>query len=115
PWRLRVSVLATGVLGMACQFVGIRLLAQVLENTVYSYAAALAVFLAGTALGATLYQRWGGRWEVHRAWTGCLYGVSLAWLLAAHSATGLHATYEASRGLLGDGIAGVLAAEMAVA
>src|SRR5213078_989231 len=39
--------------------VGVRVLSQVLENTVYTFAAVLSVFLLGTSMGAALYQRFG--------------------------------------------------------
>src|SRR4030095_12450929 len=57
--RLWVTLFFTGLLGIGYEVVGVRVLAQVLENTVYTYAAVLAVFLSGTALRAALYHRLG--------------------------------------------------------
>ncbi len=49
---------ATGLLGIGYEVLIVRVISQIAENTVYTYAAALAVYLLGTALGAALYQRW---------------------------------------------------------
>ena len=57
PNRLLISLFFTGLLGMAVETVSVRVLSQVLENTVYSFAAVLAVFLLGTASGAAIFQR----------------------------------------------------------
>jgi spermidine synthase len=48
---------AVGFLGIGYEVVGIRALSQVLENTVYTFALVLAVYLLGTALGAAIYHR----------------------------------------------------------
>ncbi len=52
--RLQVALFATGLLGIGYEVMVVRTLSQVTENTVYSYALLLAVFLLGTALGARL-------------------------------------------------------------
>jgi spermidine synthase len=48
---------ATGFLGIGYEVVVIRVLTQVAENTVYTFALALAVYLLGTSCGAWLYGR----------------------------------------------------------
>ena len=58
--RLSATVFFTGLLGIGFETVSVRVLSQVLENTVYTFAVVLAVFLWGTATGAALYQRWAG-------------------------------------------------------
>jgi spermidine synthase len=55
--RLSFLLLATGFLGIGYEVLVIRMLSQVLEDTVYSFANALMVYLFGTACGAALYQR----------------------------------------------------------
>jgi spermidine synthase len=52
---------ATGLLGIGYEVLVIRVLSQVAENTVYTFAILLAVYLIGTALGAAGYSRWGAR------------------------------------------------------
>jgi spermidine synthase len=49
---------ATGLLGIGYEVLVVRVLSQVAENTVYTFAMLLAVYLVGTALGAAAYQRW---------------------------------------------------------
>ena len=48
---------ATGLLSIGYEVWAVRLLSQVTENTVYSYALLLAVYLSCTAFGAVIYQR----------------------------------------------------------
>ncbi|HVF16535.1 MAG TPA: fused MFS/spermidine synthase, partial [Steroidobacteraceae bacterium] len=49
---------ATGLLGIGYEVTAIRVLSQVAENTVYTFALALAVYLFGTSCGASIYGRW---------------------------------------------------------
>ncbi|MGH8587804.1 MAG: fused MFS/spermidine synthase [Gammaproteobacteria bacterium] len=49
---------ATGLLGIGYEVLVVRVLSQVAENTVYTFAILLAVYLVGTALGAAGYCRW---------------------------------------------------------
>jgi spermidine synthase len=55
--RLAMALLLTGMLGIGYQLLVVRVLAQVLDNTIYTYAVVLTVYLAGTALGAAGYRR----------------------------------------------------------
>ena len=59
--RLRVVAAGTGALGLGLEVLWIRLFAQVLHNSVYSFAAVSLVFVvalaAGAALGAVLLSR----------------------------------------------------------
>ncbi len=48
----------TGLLGIGYEVLVVRVLRQMAENTVYTFAMLLAVYLVGTALGAAAYQRW---------------------------------------------------------
>jgi spermidine synthase len=55
--RLAMALLITGLLGIGYQLLVVRVLAQVLDNTIYTYAIVLTVYLGGTALGAAGYRR----------------------------------------------------------
>lgn len=55
--RLRVTLLATGLLGIGLEVLGVRMLKLVLEDTVFTFACVVAVYLFGTALGAALSRR----------------------------------------------------------
>ena len=48
---------ATGLLGIGYEVLAVRVLSQVAEDTVYTFAIFLAVYLLGTAAGAALYRR----------------------------------------------------------
>ncbi|WGR74556.1 MULTISPECIES: spermidine synthase [unclassified Bradyrhizobium] len=71
--RLSFTLFATGLLGIAFEVLVVRLAAQVMQDTVYTFAGLLAAYLLGTAAGGLLWQRAG-----RNAGDG-----SLAWLLAA--------------------------------
>ncbi|WP_135446510.1 fused MFS/spermidine synthase [Mangrovimicrobium sediminis] len=109
----------TGLLGIGFEVLVVRVLAQVLEGTVYSFAAVLTVYLLGTALGAALYQR-----RLDRAGEGddwarlattllfatascCLLGSAVLWLTDT--------IYRGIFDLLGPGDLTGLVAELAVA
>ena len=57
---------ATGFLGIGYEVLVVRVLSQVAENTVYTFALLLAVYLIGSALGAAAYSRWAGRFAADR-------------------------------------------------
>lgn len=48
----------SGFLGIGYEVLVVRVVSQVTENTVYTFALLLAVYLIGTAAGAAGYQRW---------------------------------------------------------
>lgn len=52
----------SGFLGIGYEVLIVRVLSQVTENTVYTFALLLAVYLVGTAAGAALYQRWSSKY-----------------------------------------------------
>ena len=93
---LRLAV--TGFLGIGYEVLVVRVLSQVSENTVYTFAMLLAVYLVGTALGAALYQRllFGRRnsgqvsdWLLATLSASCLLGTASLW--AAESVKALAA------------------------
>jgi spermidine synthase len=87
-----------GFLGMGLEVVGIRVLAPVLGGTVYSQAAVLGVWLAGTAAGATPWVRgWMGRgqglglalgWVAAAAWAAWAMELGSAWVTTGEAHTG---------------------------
>ena len=58
---LELALVMTGLLGIGYEVVVLRVLSQVAENTVYTLALLLVVYLVGTALGAAAWARWGSR------------------------------------------------------
>jgi len=62
-----LAILAvTGFLGIGYEVLVVRVLSQVAENTVYTFAILLAVYLVGSALGAAAYSQWGDRLRMTR-------------------------------------------------
>jgi spermidine synthase len=53
-----VRLAATGLLGIGYEVLVVRVLGQVTENTVYTFALLLVVYLMGSAAGATALRRW---------------------------------------------------------
>jgi Spermidine synthase len=58
PSNIQWVLAATGLLGIGYEVLVVRVLSQVAENTVYTFAILLAVYLVGTAIGAAV---WRGR------------------------------------------------------
>ena len=58
PWLLMLVLAGTGVCGVGLEVVGVQVLSQTLENTIYTFAHTLAVYLLGTSVGAFAYARW---------------------------------------------------------
>jgi len=113
---LLLTLFLTGVLGIGYEVLVVRVLSQVVENTVYSFASALVVYLFGTACGAAAYKRFAGRCRRHEntlpfllaALSGlCLIGSLFLW----HADT----LYGAVRAALGAGMVGSILAEMTLA
>jgi spermidine synthase len=55
--RVLVTLVFTGLFGIGYELLVVRVLSQMFENTIYTYAAVLTVFLSGTALGAAGYRK----------------------------------------------------------
>jgi spermidine synthase len=106
----------TGLLGIGYEVLVVRVLSQVTENTVYTFALLLVVYLVGTAGGAAAYRRWleargdpkqtGERLFAAQA-VACLLGTASLWF-AEDSKQGL-------LDALGAGVASALTAEAAIA
>ncbi|HKA40085.1 MAG TPA: fused MFS/spermidine synthase, partial [Burkholderiales bacterium] len=111
---------ATGLLGIGYEVLVVRVLSQVAENTVYTFAMLLAVYLVGTALGAAAYQRWTERERHGRDGDNGVRG-RLLWMLAVACLLGTASLWgaESLKALVlrvsGPGMAAALAAEGALA
>ncbi|TAK83682.1 MAG: spermidine synthase [Aquabacterium sp.] len=112
PWQLA----ATGALGIAYEVLVVRVLGEVAENTVYTFAMLLAVYLVGSALGAAAYQRWGSGSNrpqlVRDRLLALLAACCVAGTASLWAAPWLQAT---TAGLLGAGMGSALAAEAVLA
>jgi len=114
--RALTRLAITGFLGIAYEVVVVRVLSQVTEDTVYTFALLLAVYLVGSAAGAAGYQRWlvrdrdpdrlGDRLVAALAWA-CLVGTASLWAAERVKAWAL--------GALGAGFSAAVAAEAVLA
>ncbi|OAI25739.1 spermidine synthase [Methylosinus sp. R-45379] len=108
--RLLCALFATGFLGIAFEMTIVRLAAQVLEDTVYTFASLLAAYLLGSAVGGLAWQKFGRRFG----------DASIGWLLAATAAACLSTTalapsvLHAAESASGFGAAGELLAAFAL-
>ena len=93
PSRMLVLLAATGLLGIGYEVLVVRVLSQVAENTVYTFAMLLAIYLIGSALGAAAYQRWRRAVMAPRALLD-----RLLWLLAAACLLGSLSLWGAEAG-----------------
>lgn len=81
----------TGLLGIAYEVLAVRVLSQVAEDTVYTFALLLAVYLAGSAAGAAAFARWPGL----RSTPGLLRALALSVLLGMAALWGAEALKDA--------------------
>jgi spermidine synthase len=109
--RSLLTVFVSGFLAIGFEILGVRVLAQVMENTVYSFAAALAVYLLGTSLGAVLYHRFG-----RDEWLNeLLGGAPVVCLGSIFVMARAQQIYNGLRSAFGDSALGAMAAEMTLA
>lgn len=103
---------ATGLLGIGYEVLAMRVLGQVTESTVYTYALLLAVYLTGTAIGAALYQRQAHRQRDAQRWRDrLLLALACAVLLSGLSLGWADALRALPTRWWGPGAAGALAGE----
>ncbi len=110
-----VRLVISGLLGIGYETLAVRVLSQVLDNTFCSYAAVLAVFLTGTAIGAAVYQRFNRGLNSASVLNGLVFGLAgacLVEMLVAHGALGMQ---ELLRLWLGDLPGAVLVTELLLA
>lgn len=113
---LLLVLTATGLLGIGYEVLVIRVLSQVAENTVYTFAILLAVYLVGTALGAALYGRWLSiRYASERLRDHLLHGLAIACLLGILALAGAETVKSWALNAFGASFAAALAAEAALA
>ncbi len=118
PALARLAV--TGFLGIGFEVLVVRVLSQVTEDTVYTFALLLAVYLIGSAAGAAAYQRWGaarrtGSGKADRLTDRLLGALGAACLLGAASLWGAGASKALALRALGGGLFAAMTAEAVLA
>lgn len=100
--RLTGILFVTGLLGIAFEVLVVRLAAQMMQDTVYSFACLLAAYLLGTAAGGMIWQRVGPIVALGR--TGLISSAALVCLVTALTAPFLtgFADRAASFGVVGE-------------
>jgi spermidine synthase len=77
--HIQLLLAATGLLGIGYEVLVVRVLSQVAENTVYTFAILLAVYLVGTAIGAAILRGRSADTLLRALAIACLLGtISLA-------------------------------------
>jgi spermidine synthase len=112
---LSFILFATGLLGIGYEVLVIRMLSQVLEDTVYSFASTLTVYLLGTAGGAALYQRFVPRIPFRKGALFLLTGLASLCILGALLLSHSNDVYTILRAGLGAGTARAILGEMMLA
>lgn len=115
PLRLSVTAFGTGLLGIGYEILALRVMGQVLQNTVYTFATGLSVFLLATAAGAGVYQVFGGVTGYRRVLTYLLQALAIACLMGVlilARAARIEAVIESA---LGDGFLASMLAETGLA
>jgi len=106
----------TGLLGIGYEVLVVRVVSQLTEDTVYTFAILLAVYLVGSAAGAAAYQRWGQGYPDQEGLSDRLLAA-----LATACLVGTASLWEGERlktwvlGAVGTSLVGALAAEAALA
>jgi spermidine synthase len=112
---LTIVLLITGLLGLGYEVLGVRVLSQFLENTVYTFVAVLTVYLIGTSAGAGVFQRFFRSHSSRYLLTTLLCLLSSACLLGVITLPLAGRLYSWSRAAWGDSRVAVALAEMLAA
>jgi spermidine synthase len=107
--RLNITLFVTGLLGIAFEVLVVRLAAQVMQDTIYTFAGLLAAYLLGTAAGGLAWQR-AGRQPHDASLGGLVAGTALACLGTAFLTPYIARIADAAVAM---GIAGELAVAVA--
>ncbi|HEY6126179.1 MAG TPA: fused MFS/spermidine synthase [Steroidobacteraceae bacterium] len=105
----------TGLLGIGYEVLVVRVLSQVAENTVYTFAILLAMYLVGTTLGAAAYARWSGAMAPERMRDRLLQTLAAACLVGVALLAFAGEMKSVLLSLLGPGMAAALFAESVLA
>jgi len=111
-----IRLALTGLLGIGYEVLVVRVLSQVTEDTVYTFAMLLAVYLVGSAAGAAGYQRWLARRRDRDTLTHpLLCALAAACLLGTASLWGAEQLKALALRTLGSSVGAAIAAEAALA
>ena len=92
-----------------------RALSQILENTVYSFAGILSVYLLGTSLGGAAYQAWSPKQNFREVMGWLAQGISLTCIAGLGLLLLVERIYSGVRGWIGHGMGGAIGGELCAA
>src|SRR6185436_860824 len=101
----------TGLLGIGFEVLVVRVLSQVSEDTVYTFALLLAVYLVGSAAGAGAYRRWRRGRPAGQLGDALLAALATACLTGTATLWGAERVKALARGALGPGVTAAIVAE----
>ena len=114
--RVLLLLACSGFLGIGYEVLVVRVLSQVTENTVYTFALLLAVYLIGSSVGAALYERWfSAHFEQDQLADRLFGGLGVACLVGTTSLYGAEGLRTWASETLGGDMAAGLAAEALLA
>jgi spermidine synthase len=110
---LYVVLFITGAAGIGFEVLIVRALSQILENTVFSFASMLMVFLLGTAAGAAIYHLAGkGRDRYREMLSYLLMCTALFCLISVYNLRYVDPVFRALQQLFGNDFKGAVLAEI---
>ena len=112
--RRLLILFMTGLAGIGFEVLMVRVLSQVLENTVFSFAVMLMVFLFGTALGAGLYHRRRGIMDDSGGLSSMLLATAFFCLISISLLRYAHPLRNIFWRLFGTGMIGAVMAELSL-
>jgi spermidine synthase len=111
-----MTLFLTGLLGIGYEVLVVRVLTQVTENTVYTFAIVLAVYLVATAAGAAGFGRWfASRADARTQRDGLLLALAAACAAGTAALALAPESHHRVAQVLGTGAGAALGAEAAVA
>jgi spermidine synthase len=110
-----VVLFITGLAGIGFEVLIVRALSQILENTVFSFASMLMVFLLGTAAGAAIYHRAAkGRGNYRGLLSFLLMCTAFFCLMSIYGLRYVDPVFRGLQQLFGDDLKGAVFAEIAL-
>jgi spermidine synthase len=113
--RLYPVLFITGVLGIGFEVLMVRVLSQLFENTVFSFAAMLMVFLFGTALGAGIYQISQRAVDSGNSLSRLLLSTAMFCMVSIFLLRFVEPLFDFLMKLFGHGLLGAVTAELSIA
>lgn len=102
----------TGLLGIGFEVIMVRVLSQVFENTIFSFANLLIIYLLGTACGAALYQRWQHKLAFEQGLSVLLHGTALSCLTSIYLLRFAPDFFTSLQRFFGTGFSAAISAEL---